>query len=1246
MRNHVRIRQLFVVASLLCFSFFQNFAQSARILVFSKTAGFRHASIEAGKAALWQMGRDKGFAVDTTENASVFTEDNLKKYNAVVFLSTTGNVLDPLQQNAFERYIQAGGGFMGIHAASDTEYDWAWYGELMGGYFDNHPSQPSNVQQGDFHIADRNNALTSFLPEPWVRKDEFYAYKSVSKHVKVLITIDEKSYIGGTMGDYHPMSWYHEFDGGRAFYSNMGHTPETFSEPLVLKHFWAGLEWAMGGLKAPAIDYSKSRTARMPEENRFTKIVLEDKLDEPMELALLPDKKVLFIERKGAVKLYDPAAGKSATIANIAVSTKYLPDSTGKRDEAEDGLLGLTLDPNFEKNNWIYLYYSPAGDDPVNILTRYDFKNGQLLENTKKVLLEVKTQRDQCCHTGGSMAWDANGNLFLSTGDNTSPRADGYAPIDERPGRSPWDAQKSSGNTNDLRGKIIRIHPEANGTYTIPEGNLFPKGTVKTRPEIYTMGHRNPFRIDVDKKTGYLYWGEVGPDASKPDEKRGPEAYDEVGQARKAGNFGWPYQVADNKSYYEYDYATKATGGLYSVEKPINNSPNNSGLLELPPAQKAFIWYPYGESKEFPLVGTGGRNAMAGPVFYSADFKKAARPWPAYYDKKLLIYDWMRGWIMAVTMNESGDYTSMEPVMPSYKFSNPMDMVFAPDGDLYMLEYGTGWFQANDDARLIRIEYNSGNRKPVVEAVADKTAGSSPLTVNLSAGATKDYDGDALSYEWTIAPQGKGKKQVFKTANPKVVLSKDGVYTATLKVTDAKGASNSAAVELVAGNEPPMLEFDLGGSNKSFFFPGNKIKYNIKVSDKEDGSLAAGTIMASEVAVNIDYLAEGYDKIAIAQGHKFADGNAKFATAQRIMSGLDCNACHKQAEKSIGPNFKEIAKKYEGQEGVVELLSNRIINGSTGVWGEVAMAAHPTLSNADAAEMVHYILSFADEKAHPAPLPVKGEYETKVPENSRGNQGVYILRAAYKDRGAGILPPLSSEQVYILQNPNMAIHGFDYSSSTQKMTFGGNNLAIPSGNNAYIGYKSLDFKDVVQIQIQASAPKKYNFIGGTVEIHIDQPTGPMVGQPAKIEATEGDGFGGAPVQILISNPPAGQHDVYFVFKNDTAAVAQSICVVNGIVFQDANMQKGPVAGQPVADAKVYVGKYKFTGMPFEFIEITADGTDVIMSNGADKGPLTPLTDPDRFDAGGKAIIQFIRNGDEITGMKMIAMGMEFLGTKQ
>ncbi|WP_332367555.1 ThuA domain-containing protein [Spirosoma telluris] len=407
-----------------------------RILVFSKTAAFRHASIGAGQQALFKLGKEQGFAVDTTENATRFTEENLKRYRAVVFLSTTGDVLNPQQQNAFERYIQAGGGYLGVHAATDTEYDWPWYNQLAGAWFANHP-MPDNVQKGTFVVVDKNNPATRFLPERWEREDEFYSFKNISPALHVLLTIDEKTYKGGTNGDNHPMAWYQEFDGGRSFYTAGGHTEATFSEPLFLRHLGAGLHYVMGGDSPKPIDYTKAKSKLLPDENRFSKVVLAEKLDEPMELVVLPDSRVLLVERKGAVKLYSPSTGKLTTIAHIPVNTK-VTDKEGKVGEDEGGLLGITKDPNFSENHWIYLYYSPEGKEAKNSLTRYELKGDELVLSSKKVILEVATQREISGHAGGSLTFDAKGNLYLSTGDNINPQqSNGYSPSDERLGRNP-----------------------------------------------------------------------------------------------------------------------------------------------------------------------------------------------------------------------------------------------------------------------------------------------------------------------------------------------------------------------------------------------------------------------------------------------------------------------------------------------------------------------------------------------------------------------------------------------------------------------------------------------------------------------------------------------------------------------------------------------------------------------------------------------------------------------------------------
>ena len=311
-----------------------NAPDETRILVFSKTAGFRHESIESGIAAFQKMGDKHGFLVDTTENSSHFNEENLLRYKAVVFLNTTGDVLNQEQQNDFERFIQAGGGYVGIHAATDTEYDWPWYGKLAGAYFESHPNNP-NVKEGEFFVVDKNHAATDSLPEKFKRSDEFYSFKKINPDIKVLVKIDERTYTGGTNGDNHPMSWYHEFDGGRAFYTAMGHTSESFSEPLFLRHLWGGLQYVLGGDEPVKLNYALAKTKRVPEENRFTKVVLDEKLDEPVELAILPGQRVLFVERKGAVKIYDPKAMKTKVIAQIPVSTKYRFKDNG-RAEAED----------------------------------------------------------------------------------------------------------------------------------------------------------------------------------------------------------------------------------------------------------------------------------------------------------------------------------------------------------------------------------------------------------------------------------------------------------------------------------------------------------------------------------------------------------------------------------------------------------------------------------------------------------------------------------------------------------------------------------------------------------------------------------------------------------------------------------------------------------------------------------------------------------------------------------------------
>ena len=459
-----------------------------------------------------------------------------------------------------------------------------------------------------------------------------------------------------------------------------------------------------------------------PVVSGFRKVVLEadrdldgdgkpdDTLPDIMEIAVAADGRVFYIERAGTVRMWRPTTQSSVTLDSVPVFK-----------ELEDGLLGITLDPAFARNGWLYLFYSEpethlneAGKKiGTNRVSRFTVTGDSLDLTSERVLLRIPTQREQCCHSGGSLAFDANGNLFASVGDNTHPgESDGYSPIDERPDRGPWNAQKSASNANDLRGKILRVHPEPDGSVTIPKGNLFPPGTPNTRPEIYVMGNRNPFRISVDQRTGYLYWGEVGPDAGEPNPQRGPAGFDEINQARRAGNFGWPYFAGDNKPYYEFDFATGKSGAAFDPAHPVNRSVHNTGPLELPPAQPAFIWYPYSQSTKFPIVnGGGGRTAMAGPVYYFDRNLKSPTRLPIEFDHTLFIYEWSRNWIIAVHLDDQNNIARtadgklrMERFCPDLTFKRPMDMELGPDGCLYLLENGTAW-NGNKDTQIVRLEY-------------------------------------------------------------------------------------------------------------------------------------------------------------------------------------------------------------------------------------------------------------------------------------------------------------------------------------------------------------------------------------------------------------------------------------------------------------------------------------------------------------------------------------------------------------
>ncbi len=1102
-----------------------------RVLVFAKTAGFKHSSIPMGIAAVQKLGSEHGFDVDTTRNAAYFHDDSLRKYSAVIFLNTTGDVLDYRQEIALERYMQAGGGFVGVHSATDTEYDWRWYGRLVGGYFNGHPP----TQEARFIIRDRNFPATEFFEDTvWQRTDEIYNFKFLNPDVNVLITVDESSYEGGTHGGNHPMAWYHEYDGGRAFFTGLGHTEESWQEERFLRHLLGGIHYAIGDNLE--LKYDKARSDYPPDEDRFTKTQLAyGNLFEPTEMAILPNLDVLIAQRRGEIMLYKNQTGEMKQVGYLDVYWKTSVPNVN----AEEGVMGLARDPNFRNNNWIYIFYSPS-DSSVNRLSRFTFRNDTLDLSTEKVILDIPSQRQICCHTGGSIAFGPDGLLYLSTGDNSTPFNEpgaryvnhGFAPLNDLPGREQYDARRSAGNTNDLRGKILRIRVNDDATYDIPKGNLFAPGTEMTRPEIYVMGNRNPYRISVDQKNSFLYWGEVGPDARNDSmATRGPRGYDEINQARKAGNFGWPYFVANNLAYREYNYATGESGPPFDPQRPVNNSRNNTGLRELPPAEPAFIWYPYAVSNDFPQLGSGGRNAMAGPVYYTDMFPKETRL-PDYYNGKLLIYDWIRGWIKAVTMFPNGDFSKMEPFFPQLKVNSLIDMEVGPDGRLYLLEYGSGWFSKNADAGLARIDFNGGNRPPKILAFqVDKTSGVLPFKIRASVEAI-DPENDGLTYVWSL---GNDVRQETSTPVLEYTYNTIGDFRISVEVRDSHGAAVvSNPVQVYAGNEAPRVAIELTGGNRSFFLPGQSLKYQVIVTDNDTAQFDPENLF-----VSVEYAAGGYDKAESTMGHQ--EGEVGIIGKSLVMS-LDCRSCHKETEKSIGPSYLQVAQKYDDNAETRNYLTAKIIKGSQGVWGETAMPAHPNLPEADAHSIVSWILSLGKEQTATQSLPPSG---TITPPRDVAPNTYLVISATYTDKGGNNVKALTSSNSLALPGSSVQIRGDEEAEGFSHAKYSDTNILVLPKEQGWFAISDIDLTGVRRAEIQVGwlAPPQAAL---EFEVRLDSPDGRLLGTGHLPVPKAGQQMGAASVRISPVSD-AEFHTLYFIYKPDEK-VGEAQVGVSGVRF--------------------------------------------------------------------------------------------------
>lgn len=866
--------------------------------------------------------------------------------------------------------------------------------------------------------------------------------------------------------------------------------------------------------------YAQQKT---PVENspvelaRFERTAVAKNLLQPMEFDVGPDGTIFLIELAGKLKTINPKSGQQEVVGELQVTTAQ-----------ENGLIGLALAPDFTESGWIYLQYSPP-DYPGQRVSRFQFRDGKLQLNTEQRLLEYEEQRRECCHHAGSMEFGPDGCLFIGTGDNTNPfdYSDGYAPIDERPGREPWDAQRTAANSRNFNGKVLRIRPEPNGGYSIPDGNLFPKDGSQGLPEIYVMGCRNPWRISVDQHNGFLYWGDVGPDAGG-NNARGPRGYDEVNQARHAGFFGWPYFIGDNYAYNDYDFESKTIGQPFDALHPLNHSRNNTGVRELPPAQPAMIFYPASPFEKFPEVQSGGRTACAGPVYYESDYGNSPNRLPSFYDRTLFAFEWSRNWIMAVHFDEDYRVAKMERFLPHEKFTRPIQLKFDAGGSLYVLIYGETW-GVNPDSELIRIDYIRGNRTPKAEFTADRTAGRQPLQVKLNGNASSDRDGDKLSYRWSYSKSSgtpdtpPGPEVPFSTEpEPVLKLNEPGVFSVHLDVSDPSGATNRQSINVISGNDPPSVRF-ISPVAGSFFEPGKDLEYQIEIVDREDGTSNYASLDDNSDLSELD---PGATTRAYVQMTPVGlDGNANDDNAPpglKLIRQSGCLNCHASHRPLVGPAFVEVANKYRDQPGQLEKSVERVQKGSTGVWGKVPMLPHSHRTLEEIQTMVRYVYSVKASDSTPMHTGLRNHFT--IPADAQAIR----LDATFADAGFKDLPSLTGSSSILLRARKIQAERASEFAGTKPLQSGhaeGKQFMGAIDHNGFLRFPQIPLTQVSRIRISVASAGA----GGEIQFRSGAKDGPVMATFTVKVNGKWEEFYQLESPITASDATA---DVYAVFINE------------------------------------------------------------------------------------------------------------------
>jgi PKD repeat protein/type 1 glutamine amidotransferase len=745
----------------------------------------------------------------------------------------------------------------------------------------NEPPPDIPVQEATISVVDGDHPATRDLPTTWTRSDKWinWAPNPVGD-VHTVAQVQENTYEpgDGANGAFHPVSWCRDYEGGRSFYTGMGGTAESYSEDEFRTHLLGAVRWTTGMVRGDcqATIGDNYTIERLTDENQEGEL---DQIGEPHGLDVGADGRVFYIGKAacpsgpigdwedenvglgcGTIHQWNPETEEVKLLTTLDVFGNR--GSGGELVKSEEGLVGITLDPDFVDNGWIYIMWMPyesidldtrIGERTVSRLT-YDFENESIDTDTRVDLLSWDTQIHSCCHAGGGMDFDSDGNLYVGAGDsNSSQGSNGYSGnnwTQDYKGVSFQDARRTSGNTNDLNGKILRIHPEDDGTYSIPDGNLFDEADDpgdKSRPEIYVMGVRNISTLSIDREHDWLNAAWVGPDAPSPSPELGPAKYETATVITSAGNQGWPYCMGNRQPYRDRSNEDASElAGWYDCDDLKNESPRNTGLVDIPAARDNMIWYaPDGGGPVFPersdgsglptynaddatytqpYVRGGCQAIMSGPTYHQSQMDlDSGVAWPTYWEDKWFIGDECNSTnSIAVTLDPDGieDQSpplfaeNLKPIIRSGvgddRLQNwMMDSKFGPDGALYMLDYGGGFFSLTSNQKLIRVTYDGG--PPTPEPAASSTAvQNKPLTI-----AFNGQRSGGVSWQWEF---GDGAKS--NDANPRHTYDAPGTYTATLTVEYADGETATTTTEVEVGCAVPdtrdtvwMRDTDTGVAN-------------------------------------------------------------------------------------------------------------------------------------------------------------------------------------------------------------------------------------------------------------------------------------------------------------------------------------------------------------------------------------------------------------------------------------------------